>query len=287
MSELLVLGSRGMLGSFFLEYLYSRNVKYHADQTKQDFLDKNNLFSFLNQIKPNLIINFIGYTDVDGCERDYKKAFLVNSTLPKFLAEWQKKNKHCHKIIHLSTDQVYSNSGNNDEESYMPINLYGLSKLLGEYELLSNNYIGFKNVIFRTNFFGKSISNKKSFTDWIYSMLIKNEKFSMFDDIFFSPLSMNTLSDHIFNILNIDCSGVFNVGSSDQISKYDFGELFSSKIGLVDIFFNNVEKKSSNNFFSTTRPKIMSMNSRKYESLVGVKMPNIKNEILRVAREYD
>ena len=44
---------------------------------------------------------------------------------------------------------------------------------------------------------------KKSLTDWIIFSLINNKKINVFNDIFFSPLTFDTLSKIIEEIFNI------------------------------------------------------------------------------------
>ena len=75
-------------------------------------------------------------------------------------------------------------------------NIYAYSKLLGEKFICNESF-----VILRTNFFGKSLSSKGSFTDWLFDNLSNNKKLNLFDDILFNPLSIRSIEELIVSIM--------------------------------------------------------------------------------------
>ena len=80
------------------------------------------------------MINTAAYTNVKIAEKKKKLAFSINSEGVKNLAELS--NKYNYKIIHISTELVYSGikkSKKIDEEYLLkPSTIYGKSKLSGE-----------------------------------------------------------------------------------------------------------------------------------------------------------
>ena len=50
-------------------------------------------------------------------------------------------------------------------------------------------------MILRTNFFGKSMGKRKSFSDWIYKVFKTKKKieYFLFKDVYFNPLRINTI----------------------------------------------------------------------------------------------
>ena len=172
------------------------------------------------------------------------------------------------KLIYFSTNYIYPGKKGNYKENdpILPINSYAWSKLGGEcaVRLYKNS------LILRTNFFGKSISQKPSYTDW----LIENYKRNPHNKIqisksFFSPLNLETLIDLIEKaFFKYKLYGIFNLGSLAKIDKLEFSKKF------LNIKFNNNEnlQRSFSNFdnifyVNTTaaiRPNDMSLNCKKF-----------------------
>ena len=97
------------------------------------------------------------YTDVDGCEKNKKNCDFIILKFVKNICEGIKLCKFKIKLIHFSTDQMYTNEKINSEKNSKIKNYYTLSKIKSEKLAMSVNAI-----VIRTNFFGKSLT-KKSF----------------------------------------------------------------------------------------------------------------------------
>ncbi|MBI2985077.1 MAG: dTDP-4-dehydrorhamnose reductase [Candidatus Kerfeldbacteria bacterium] len=134
--KLIVTGAAGMLGKAMLDAWFDHEV-LGLDRGELDITDPVQIRQTLATIRPQLLINCVGYTDVDRCETEEAVAERVNSTAVGYLA------KTCaeHKItlVHISTDYVFSGTKEEgyaeDDEPGPSINAYGLTKLHGE-ELL-------------------------------------------------------------------------------------------------------------------------------------------------------
>ena len=154
MRKVLILGSNGSLGSSLVRYLSNKKFKIFAQSRKKntkfycDFKNKKNFNALLNQIKPNIVINTISNTNVDLCEKNFKKCFEDNILTSKIISEAC--GRHKIKLIYISSDQVYSGKGPHKETAALPLNNYGLSKLVSENFSLKNNGIVLRvNFIFR------------------------------------------------------------------------------------------------------------------------------------------
>ena len=80
----------------------------------------------------------------------------------------------------------------------MPLNNYALTKSKAEDTILEINK---SSLIIRTNFFGWGPSYKKSFSDKIISYLETNKKIELFNDVYFTPISIIELKNQIFKPL--------------------------------------------------------------------------------------
>jgi dTDP-4-dehydrorhamnose reductase len=288
MKTILVTGATGLLGSSLTPLLNQRGytVKIHARSgdadCQADLSVRDVVLKLLDQFKPEVIVNLVGLTDVDRCEALPNQAYLANVHTIENIVNWIKQEKApCH-LVHISTDQVYDGSGINTEDQVLLTNYYAFSKYAGELALAS-----VPSTILRTNFFGRSRCAKKvSLTDWLYRSLSNSDAIQVFEDVLFSPLSMTTLSEMIELIIRKKSVGVFNLGSHVGMSKADFAFAFAEELDLPT---RTMTRTTTNkvSFLKTYRPKDMRMDSSKFENIIDVKLPFLRDEIKRVAKEYN
>ena len=117
---------------------------------RPNFENISEVITILKDIRPNYIINCSGATDVDMCEKKPKYA-KKNYIITKNLSKWVKENNQT-KLIHISTDHVYSGLGPHTEKNIKPVNNYAKSKLKAERYLSDVN-----SCILRTNFLGSQM----------------------------------------------------------------------------------------------------------------------------------
>lgn len=285
--KILLLGSAGLLGSTLNPFLSLRGyeVKTHSrsegSQYRADLSDPREAIELLGKIQPDRLINLVGLTDVDICEAQPNQAYLANVRTVENIANWIKQEKTSCHLVHISTDQVYDGVNPHSEELVTLTNYYAFSKYAGELAAAS-----VPSTIFRTNFFGRSLCAKRvSLTDWIFRSLSNNEPIQVFNDVLFSPLAMSTLSEMIELSIRNKPVGVFNLGSHDGMSKADFAFAFADELGLSTRAMKRTTTDQVS-FLKTYRPKDMRMNSVKFENTLGIKLPQLRDEIKRVAKEY-
>ena len=78
--KILITGSRGQLGSEF-RYLSSTYNNFNwifTDVDEFNLIHTKNIWTYLDNINPNIIINCAAYTDVDKAEIDRNLAELLN-----------------------------------------------------------------------------------------------------------------------------------------------------------------------------------------------------------------
>ncbi len=282
--RVLILGSSGILGNYLSHFL-SKKFKVFTNGLKKRRINLLNVVEvekLLKRIKPKIIINCSALTSIDFCEKNKRTAFNINYKILKNTVDILKKNKLESKIIQISTDQFYNNKlkkHNKENINHIP-NYYCMTKRLVEKTCIKNNLI-----VIRTNFFGKSNSKNKSFSDWIYKSFKSDEKFYLLNDVYFSPLNLSTLSKMIKKIIKkIEVTrGIYNIGSRDCISKKNFAIKFAK---LCNIYKKNYQSIDSKSLFTTKRPRFMCMNTQKFEKHFKVKMPTINSQILHEVKKY-
>ncbi len=274
--KLLILGGTGMVGHTLIKQLSAKYEIFSILRERTDlksskffeqvleknrciFIDDinqyNNLSGAIKKISPDIVINCIGVIKQRDDIENILNMIKINSLLPHIL------NDICHtnniKLIHLSTDCVFSGNKGNYKESDNPdpTDKYGESKLLGEINEGTSLTI-------RTSFIGPELFNKKSLFEWIKSQ--KNTEIDGFENAIYSGLTTLTFAQVIENIIDKhqDLNGVWQI-SSDSISKFELIKMINQKFNL------NI-KINRNSSFQCNR----SLNSSKFKKETAIKIPS-------------
>lgn len=287
--KILVAGGSGLLGSnllYALEktghevfYTVSKNrVRFKGRKILVDLLKD---FGKFEKYNPDLIVNTVGLTDVDRCEKEPNLSYQLNADLAGKLARYCSK-KNC-RLIHISTDQIFDGKAKKYTESSTPkpINVYGKTKLQGEKQIqnvMKNNY-----VILRTNFFGINCIDKLSLSEWVINSLRKNRTIDMFGDVYFNPLLVNTLVKLIKKCFDADIEGVYNCAADERVSKYQFGTLISRTFNLNSYIRQiSVNEKG----LLAKRPLNMYLVNKKLKSALTINSLSVKSQIIALHRLY-
>jgi len=288
MNKILVLGSTGMLGSTLVPYLKMGrdNIVTHAENNNiADFIfdlcDWDATCKFLTDIQPTIIINLVGLTSVELCQQQPHTGYLVNTRTVENLTRWIRQTEgNCH-LIHISTDHVYDGKGLHVEEEITLTNNYALTKYAGE---IAARQV--QSTILRTNFIGRSkASGRQSLTDWVYTSLSSGQNIQVLTDVLFGPLSMKTLAEMIGLVIRSKPIGLYNLGSSNGMSKAEFDFEFAQKLGLPVHLMSPIHSSDAS-FLQVYRPNDMRMNCSKFEQCFNIKLPSLAEEITKSAEDY-
>jgi len=265
--HILVLGSHGMLGSEFMNTLSS----YHW-VTAGDDIDITSGFArqLISNINPDVIINCAAYTKVDECEVEQNRCFDVNGFALKALAEISNSIKS--KLVHFSTDYVFDGftiSPYSENSQCNPLNIYGLSKRLGEYNVINhaNNYL----IIRSSWLYGKHGNN---FVKTIIDKAQNNIDLTIVDDQFGSPTYTKDLVQATLYLLQY--KGIFHVTNNGFCSWYEFAKTFLKMKGFEN-FVTPI--KSSELARAAKRPQNSNLNCSKYEHITNSKMRHWKGAL--------
>jgi dTDP-4-dehydrorhamnose reductase len=280
----LITGSAGLLGSK-LASLYKNNgyfvgATYRTTEPKNydikykiDLSNNDELLAIEQRFQ--IIINCAGFTDVNENERLPEKSWLENVVASNNVSEFARKYKS--KFVHISTDHFSSNENlnRNENTSVYPVNQYGYAKLEAEKIILRNNENA---LIIRSNFFGKNSTKGNSLLEWILNKISSKEPIFGFEDVFFNPVSIDYLFYAINQLLDNSAEGIYNIGSKEAISKYNFIKLVFEILGTTQAEL--IKSNSMENTRSVKRPKFMALNCSKFEAVTNTKAPDL-SELLR------
>ena len=155
-----------------------------------------------------------------------------------------------------------------------PVNNYAKSKLLGEQEVLENCKDA---LVIRTNFYGWGTKYRQSFSDFILNKLKNNEQVDLFSDVFFTPILIDELSKRTHQLIDAGAIGVFNVVSSERVSKYEFGIKLANCFNLDVSLINAVSISHKSDLVK--RPKDMSLSNNKLCQTLNCKISSISKQI--------
>ena len=139
--KIVILGASGRLGAALMRGYRDKYDITGFNHAQLDLASLDDLRGKLSAMSFDLLINAAAFTNVDLCETEPDRAFLINAEAPGVLAEVCKAKDA--KLIHFSTDYVFDGEKRapyTEENQANPISLYGESKLAGE-----------KNVLFAEN----------------------------------------------------------------------------------------------------------------------------------------
>jgi len=128
-----VIGADGQLGLDIVAALNDHDLLL-LEYPKFDIRDQAQVTSLITNNRPDWVINAAAMTHVDRCETDATEAFAVNTLGARYAA------RACGtidaKLLYISTDYVFDGrklSPYIESDPPAPLNVYGLSKLAGEY----------------------------------------------------------------------------------------------------------------------------------------------------------
>jgi len=271
--KVLILGGSGMLGHKLWQILASRCDTYATlRRSPPQFLHSLNLdrshaiegvsvedfdsvTRAIAKIQPNVVVNCIGIVKQDAAGKDPISSITVNSLFPHRLARLTANSGA--RLIHLSTDCVFSGRHGNYSESDVPDaeDLYGRSKLLGE---VTNE----RCLTIRTSMIGRELSGAHGLLEWFLSQ--DGGRVRGFKQARFSGFTTNALADVIAKIImdHPDLSGVWNVASS-PINKFDLLTLVKQTYGLA------IEIEPDESFVCDR-----SLNDSRFREATGFKRPS-------------
>jgi dTDP-4-dehydrorhamnose reductase len=277
--RILIVGSTGLLGPYLVEAAGVLGEVIGAARRNADVIldatDRKAVVQAIGKLRPDIVIHAAGMTDVDRCERNPAEAYRLNRDAVSCIVESLPPNAY---LVFVSTDQVYPDSaGLHMEEEAAPVNVYGKSKLAGEEAVLRRP----GSLVLRTNLFGPSRTpGRSSLSDFVIDSLSSGKEITLFEDIFFSPLHMATLGDLLIHCVRRDLTGIYNLGSRAGMSKKDFALEVAFHKGLPTR--KTTIGVSSEISGRAPRPRDMRMDVTRIESAVGMRMPDLREEIARL-----
>jgi len=136
--KIVIIGAGGRVGAALVrEYRDEYDVS-GFDHAELELSNLDDVRKKLSAAHFDVLINAAAFTNVDRCETERDRAYLINAEAPGVLAKICADKRA--KLIHFSTDYVYDGEKRapyTEEDKANPISVYGASKLAGERNVLA------------------------------------------------------------------------------------------------------------------------------------------------------
>ncbi|MEH7590391.1 dTDP-4-dehydrorhamnose reductase [Priestia megaterium] len=253
--KIVITGASGQLGKELTQIFKDKGYEVVPLEKKQlDITNQIKIKQMIVDIQPDFLINTAAFTQVDLCETEIEKAYLINGIGPYYLACEAKEKKI--KFFHISTDYVFNGEKAEpyiEEDSPNPKTTYGKSKQLGEILALAT----YENTtIIRTSWlYGHEGEN---FVNTIKELASQTQEIRVVHDQYGCPTYTKDLGLAIQNLLEKP-HGIYHVMNSGSCSWFEFATeivtFLKSQTVVIPVSTEEYGSKICRPMYSVLSPK--------------------------------
>ena len=226
--KILITGANGMLAKEVKEKFEIENELICTDVADLDITNEEAVEKFIEETKPEYIINCAAFTAVDKAETAGEIVEKINGDGPANLAKAAKKAGA--KLVHISTDYVFGgdldvSKDYKEDDEKAPVTAYGITKLHGE-EGIEKNMDEY--YIFRTAWlYGIGGNN---FVKTMTKLGSTRDEINVVADQHGSPTYAKDLTEIIYQAIEKKIPyGVYHATNQGYTTWYDFTKAILEK----------------------------------------------------------
>jgi dTDP-4-dehydrorhamnose reductase len=290
--KLLITGVSGLLGINLAQETMAAHEIVGVDRgklvnapfkiVKADLLDSGVVDSILDSARPDWMINCAALANLEACDDDPDLARRLNIDLPAQMAKACKARDI--PFVHISTDAVFDgrmNSFYKEEDETNPLGIYAQTKLDGERAVLAENPNA---IVARVNFYGWSLTGRRSLAEFFFHNLTNNKSMSGFTDVKFCPMLANDTARMLIKMLQKGLSGLYHLVGPQAMSKYQFGVEIARKFRLRE---GEISPKSINtSSLSARRSNNLCLSINKLSTDLGESLPEFSTGLDEFYTQY-
>lgn len=275
MKKVLLIGKTGQLGSAIINDAPASGFEVVSfDRNGLDITNEFRLKEKLEAVRPDTLINTAAYHVVSQCEKNPMKAMETNFAAVFQMAKLCK--AYGIEFATYSTDYVFdgeASSPRKEDDKPNPLQIYGISKLAGEYAAL-NLYSEGTFVIRTCGVYGGQEGSRQKGGNFVLGILQEaREKDSIEVSVeqFASPTYARHLSRATLELLNSSAQpGLYHLMNEGYCSWYEFSrEIF--KLAQIKKELKPVDRGGRSG--DIKRPKFSVLGNFKAKAL-GIKLPS-------------
>ena len=283
--KILITGANGMLAKEIKEKFAQGNELILTNVAELDITNREAVMKYVEEKKPELIINCAAFTAVDKAEEAGEIVEKINADGPGNLAKAAKANDAV--LVHVSTDYVFGGDLDvekdyKEDDPKKPVTAYGITKLHGEEQIQENTD---KYYIFRTAWlYGIGGNN---FVKTMLKLGEDRDELSVVADQHGSPTYAKDLSEIIYQSVTKKIPyGIYNSTNEGYTTWYDFTKAIFEYTGTI-CKVNPVTTEEYIEMMKVTqakRPRNSQMSKEKLEK-AGIEVPQWEDGLKRYLKE--
>lgn len=228
-----VVGRTGQLGSEVVEAFATARVHGLAHED-MDIGDDAAVRRVLAGLRPDVVVNTAAFTNVPRCETEVEQAYALNAVAPRRLA------RVCAelgaRLVHVSTDYVFDGAKQApyvETDRPVPLNVYGISKLAGEHEVLGAD--GPHQVVRTSGLYGVRPCRAKggNFIDTMSRVAAEGREVRVVTDEVLTPTFTADLAAQIRVLALEGAPGLYHATNLGSCSWYEFARAIFDLGGIT------------------------------------------------------
>ena len=240
--KLLVIGSRGFLGSYVARAAGDSFEVVEANRTRDeqancvgiDVRNKGSVNFVFQAIQPDVAVLLSAISDIDYCERVPDEAWAVNLRGAEYVADACARTNT--RLVFTSTAAVFDGCqhGYSEESPLSPISVYGETKARAEKAVMalvpSAIVVRMALVLGFAGCPGTNALLENLRIQWASGHSVSLPEFEQRN-----PIDAYTAAKFMLDLLKSEnARGIFHIGCKDSITRYDLGLKLASRMGYPD-----------------------------------------------------
>jgi dTDP-4-dehydrorhamnose reductase len=232
LARVLVTGSKGQLGTAFVERLSGQSALLGVDIDDVDITDAESVRAVIGAHRPTLILNCAAFNDVDGAEARPLAAYRLNAEAVWTLAHAALEAGAV--LVHYGSEFVFDGRAGRpytEEDPPAPLSVYGLTKLVGErYASMAT-----RGYVFRlSSLYGGH--TRRSTIDWIVRQAQAGKPVRAFADRTVSPSYVPDVVEATLRLVGDERQpGLYNCGAADWYTWAGLAALILETMGRPEL----------------------------------------------------
>ena len=231
-----IIGANGQLGQDLCKVFGAQGDEVVGlNHDRMEIAQIDSVREALKAVRPKLVLNTAAMHQVEACEANPARAFTVNAIGARNLAEV------CTDIdaalVHISTDYVFD--GNQDHpytenDTPLPLNVYGNSKLAGEHFVRTRTARHF--VVRVSGLYGHSPCRAKgglNFVELMLKLAGERPQVRVVDNEVLTPTFTLEVARQVAKLARSDAYGLYHATALGDCSWYEFAREIFRLAGLT------------------------------------------------------
>jgi dTDP-4-dehydrorhamnose reductase len=237
--RLLIIGATGFVGSrwahrakeHFEVFQAARSAADRDDSVSIDITDPGSVGRAFDRARPDLVTHLAALSDIDRCEREPELAERINYQGAVYVAEQCAQRSA--RLFYTSTDAVFDGSRGiyYEHDEPTPPNWYGQTKARAERAILER--VPSAVVIRLSLVLGRGLGGPgNSYLEKVAGNLAAGKPIITPTYEVRNPIDVGTACRFFEELaLQPDATGIFHIGASDKMSRYDLARAIAVQLG--------------------------------------------------------